>query len=110
MRTLYHESLRSSSKYSRPLRHSADKKKDRNLTGCGPENLLLQSGLFTLLVEHLHRLGGLSGYITGSGLSRSAAVLGHGVQNRSGLGLAAAGAETYGAGNGKNQSCYFHKN
>lgn len=87
-----------------------EQKKDRSHAGSGPENLRYQPGLFALLVKHLHRLSGLSGHIAGSCISRSSAVLGHGVQNGSGLRLAAAGAETHGAGNGKNQSCYFHKN
>ena len=63
--------------------------------------------LLTLYIEHLHR--SLYRLLSGGILLLSTAGLGHGVQDGCGLGLAAAGAESYCASDRKNQSCDFHR-
>lgn len=66
--------------------------------------------LLTLSVKHLYRSSGLlSG---GAGLHRlflRHEVLGHSTKLGGGLSLAAAGAESNGAGNGNDESGEFHK-
>ena len=72
--------------------------------------MVIVLALLALGVKHLHGSRGLlSGGAGLYGLLLRHKVRGHSAELRGGLGLAAAGAESNGAGNGNDESGEFHK-